>query len=430
VLLLRGGWENRMRLSLLRNRGDGTFEDVTVAAGMAEPISTESAAWGDYDGDGLVDVYVCGEFSASKLDFKNRCRLYRNKGDGTFEDVTDGSGVGNQRHAKGCAWGDFDGDGRLDLFVSNRTESCRLYRNLGDGTFRDEAPALGVLGAHRSFACGFLDYDNDGRLDLLVSDLSLTLAENVALILDLPIDHPSGPRLYRNLGPAGFRDVTRDVGIDSAISAMGVNFGDVDNDGDLDLYFGTGGMSYSYLFPNRMFKNVGGERFEDDTISTGTGHLQKGHGVSFADYDGDGHLDFFVEAGGGVPGDKSYNILYHNAGNSNRWVKVKLVGSRTNRAALGARMKAVVDLPSGARRMIYRTVGNNMSFGGNTLLETLGLSEADHVSELEITWPTSKTVQVFRDIPAGATVEITEGKDVYRTLTPPPMPKAAGAGGH
>ena len=427
VLLLRGAWQDRMRMSLLRNEGGGSFRDVTLDAGLGEPISSESAGWADYDNDGLVDLFVCGECRTKGLDPKNCCRLYHNKGDGTFEDVAAAAGVKNFRWAKGCAWGDYDGDGRPDLFVSNREEPCRLYHNRGDGTFEDVAPAKGITGAYRSFACGFWDYDNDGRPDLLVSDYSLGLAEEVALILGHEIGHPSGPRLYRNRGDAGFRDVTAEVGLDPAISAMGVNFGDVDNDGDLDLYFGTGSMSYAHLVPNRMIENVAGERFEDVTTSSGTGHLQKGHGVSFADYDGDGDLDLFVEAGGAVPGDRSYNLLYRNPGHGRGSVRVKLVGVRTNRSALGAHIRAAIDRPGGARLVIHRTIGDNMSFGGNPLTETLGLAGSDRVAELVVTWPTSRTSQAFRDIPAGSSIEITEGKDAIRVLSAPKAAPGPGA---
>ena len=157
---------------------------------------------------------------------------------------------------------------------------------------------------------------------------------------------------------------------------MGCNFGDIDNDGFLDIYLGTGGMCYEYLVPNLMFKNVDGRRFEDVTSSSGTGHLQKGHGVSFADWDGDGDLDFFCELGGAVPGDKSYNLLFQNPGHGRHWLKVKLVGTATNRAALGAKIKVELKSLDGSSRSIHRTIGNNSSFGGNSLVESIGLLDA------------------------------------------------------
>ncbi len=180
--------------------------------------------------------------------------------------------------------------------------------------FSDVAPKLDVLGADVSFACWFWDYDNDGRLDIYVNENETSLAETAAIAMGLPVEKSGRPRLYRNLGADGFREVTREVGLDRPMAPMGCNFGDIDNDGYLDFYLGTGWMSYSGLIPNLMFKNVEGRRFEDVTVSSGTGHLQKGHGVSFADWDCDGDLDLFVEAGGAVPGDKSYNLLFRNPG--------------------------------------------------------------------------------------------------------------------
>ena len=122
---------------------------------------------------------------------------------------------------------------------------------------------------------------------------------------------------------------------------MGANFGDIDNDGYLDAYFGTGEMSYSGLVPNVMLKNVEGRRFEDVTDSSRTGHLQKGHGVSFADWDCDGDLDLFCVLGGAFPGDQAYNVLFQNPGHGRHWLKVKLVGTRTNRSAIGARSRPI-----------------------------------------------------------------------------------------
>jgi hypothetical protein len=417
VLLLRGGWEMPMRLSLLRNNGQGVFEDVTAAAGLAEPIATESAAWGDYDNDGLVDLFVCGEYTAlsgKPPEACNRCRLYRNRGDETFVDVAAAAGVLNEQWAKGCAWGDYDGDGWIDLYVSNMGGPCRLYHNERNGTFRDVAPELDVTGPDNGFACWFWDYNNDGRLDIYVNDFVLNFHSVLAGLLG---SHPSSrrPRLYQNLGPKGFRDVSGEVGLALPISPMGCNFGDIDNDGYLDFYLGTGKMSLAGLVPNLMFKNVEGQRFENITVSSGTGHLQKGHGVSLADWDNDGDLDLFVENGGGIPGDKSYNALFQNPGHGRHWLKVKLVGTKTNRAALGAKLRAVVKGPDGSTRWIHRTVGSNSSFGGNSLVELIGLASATGVAELEITWPTSRTTQTLRDVAADRTIEITEGASTFKT---------------
>ena len=169
VLLLRGGWEGPYPLSLLRNQGGGTFRDVTAAAGLSMPIQSQSGAWGDFDNDGFVDLYVVGEQNSERPDPRNTGRLYRNNGDGTFTDVAERAGVGNDGFAKGAAWGDYNGDNWPDLYVSNMRAANRLYRNNGDGTFTDVAAALGVTEPKDSFSCWFWDYDNDGRLDLFVA---------------------------------------------------------------------------------------------------------------------------------------------------------------------------------------------------------------------------------------------------------------------
>ena len=423
VLFLRGAWESRLRLSLLRNRGDGTFDDITSTAGLAEPISSESAAWGDYDNDGLVDLFISGEFwppsgapSYVVSDAHNRCRLYHNEGNGTFRNVAESAGVAAELCSKGSAWGDYDGDGWLDLYVSNFNGPSQLYHNDGDGSFHDVAPKLGVTGSNSNFAVWFWDYDNDGRLDLYVNDNSFSVAETVATFLNIPAGRSSHPRLYRNLGADGFRDVSVEAGLDRALTPMGCNFGDIDNDGFLDVYIGTGGMSYEFLVPNVLFHNREGERFEDVTVASGTGHLQKGHGVSFADYDGDGDLDLFVELGGAVPGDRSHNALFRNPLTGRHWLKLKLAGTKTNRAALGARIRVTVKNAQGLRRSIYRTVGNNSSFGGNSLVELVGLGVDERAEEVEIAWPTSRTRQRFRDVAADRTIEVTEGSDTFRVV--------------
>ncbi len=251
------------------------------------------------------------------------------------------------------------------------------------------------------------------------------LATVVANYMGLHVSEPGFSHLYRNVGPDGFRDVTTQAGFTWSLSAMGANFGDIDNDGYLDAYFGTGWMSYSGLIPNIMVKNIDGSRFADITSGSGTGHLQKGHGISFADWDNDGDLDLFAVLGGAYPGDQAYNVLFQNPGHNRHWLKVKLIGTKTNRSALGAKIQVELKDASGGSRSVYRTVGNNGSFGGNSLVELVGLRDAKVVDRLTVSWPTSHSTQTFRNIDADQSIEITEGSDFFKVLhqrpiTPPP----------
>jgi hypothetical protein len=421
ILMLRGAWEVPRRMSLLRNRG-GAFEDVTLSAGLGGPIATQAAGWADYDNDGRVDLYVAGEFDARLPDRRNRGRLYHNRGNGTFDNVAEVAGVTNDRFGKGVAWGDYDDDGRPDLFVSNLGQPPRLYHNQGDGTFVDVAAALGVTRPIDGFACWFWDYDNDGRLDLWVNPNRATLSEVIRDQLGQPTSGER-PRLYRNVGGTEpFRDVTAELGLDRVVLPMGSNFGDLDNDGFLDIYLGTGRPSFSYLMPNVLLRNDGGRRFEDVTATTGTGHLQKGHGVAFADWDRDGDADIFLEAGGAVPGDRAHNVLFQNSGYGHHWLTVKLVGVRTNRAALGARIRIDLPGPGGAIVGRHRTISTGSSFGGNPLACTVGLGPAEAIRAIEVYWPTSGIRQSFRDVPIDRSVEIIEGRPEFRVLDAPPIP--------
>jgi hypothetical protein len=183
-------------------------------------------------------------------------------------------------------------------------------------------------------------------------------------------------------------------------------------------------MSYAGLIPNVMLENVDSKRFEDVTDSSRLGHLQKGHGISFADYDGDGDLDLFIALGGGYPGDSAYNCLFQNPGHKRHWLQVKLVGTKTNRAALGARIEAEIKGADGKSRFIRRMIGSNGSFGGNSLTEHLGLRDDNSVSRLTITWPTSGTTQTFHDVPADQSIVIKEGADRFEVQQRKPLETA------
>jgi hypothetical protein len=409
VFVMRGGWLRLpQRPSLLRNNGDGTFTDVTREAGLITPIDSQVAVWADYDNDGWLDLFVGGE--------SVRSRLYHNNGDGTFEEVAIAAGVANQGYlCKGANWCDFDGDGYPDLFVNNFDGLPRLFRNNRNGTFTDVAAEMGIDHPRDGFACWFFDYDNDGWPDLFAVRYERNLNEVVKSHLGLPHNGVTC-RLYRNKGGKGFEDVSAAVGLDRVMAPMGCNFMDVDNDGWLDLFLGTGTPSYSMLTPNRMFKNVEGKRFVDVTLSAGTGSLQKGHGVAAGDWDRDGNIDLFVEMGGATPGDVFRNILYQNPGHANNWLTVKLAGVKSNRAAIGARIKIVPEGGSSAPREIYRHVTSGSSFGGNPLEQTIGVGKAGKLARVEVFWPTSGTTQVFTDVAVNQALEIKEFEKEYRRL--------------
>ncbi len=420
VFVIRGAWfTTPMRPSLLRNNGDGTFTDITQQAGLMHPVNAIVACWADFDNDGHLDLFIGCDNSPN--------RLYRNKGDGTFEEVAAPAGVaGNGKCCRGASWGDFDGDGHPDLFINYLNGPPQLLRNNRNGTFTDVAAAMGVVAPTVGFSCWFWDYDNDGWLDLYATSYERSLNDIVRGMLGEPQKRQTD-RLYRNLGGKRFEDVSRAAGVEFVMSSMGSNFADFDNDGFLDYYLGTGEPAYSTLVPNRLFRNVGGKRFADITFPSRTGHLQKGHGVACGDWDRDGHVDLFVQIGGANPGDAFHNALFQNpGGHGNSWLNVKLVGKRTNRAAIGARIKAVTAGP--APQTVYRHVNSGSSFGANPLEQLVGLGKASRVAVLEVYWPTSGTTQVFRDVAVNQAIEVTEFAPAYRTLhhkrVPlPPAPK-------
>jgi FG-GAP-like repeat/ASPIC and UnbV len=415
IFIPRGAWLNYpIRPTLLRNNGAGGFTDVTREAHLLDPGNSNGAAWGDYDNDGWLDLFVATEHQSN--------HLYRNRRDGTFEDVTVKAGLDGPpaRWAKGCTWIDYDNDGFQDLFVNNLEDTGRLYHNEQDGRFTEVTLEMGIDGPRYGFACWAWDYDNDGWLDIFAASAERDLTSVVKSMMGEPHRLATG-KLFHNLHGEGFEDLAKPAGVAGAYAPMGCNFADFDNDGWLDFYLGTGEPSLATLVPNRMFKNVGGTRFADITGSSRTGHLQKGHAVACGDWDRDGDVDLFIQMGGAVNGDKYHNILFQNPGQGNRWLTVKLIGTKTNRSAIGARIKVVTDEPQ--PRSIHRLVSSGSSFGANALQQTVGLAGATRVATLEIYWPASHTTQVFRGVAADQAISITEFDPTYRRLEWKPLPQ-------
>ena len=413
ILVLRGGWELPQRKSLLRNNCDGTFTDVTAASGLAQPAtSTQTAAWADINNDGLLDLFVGNEDSPSQL--------FLNKGGGTFEDISRSAGVDRVSFTKGVSAADYDNDGFVDFYVSNFNGNNFLYRNNRNNTFTEVARAAGVTGPGHGFATWFFDYDNDGWLDLFATSYFTSVDESVRTYLGLA--HNAAPlKLYKNLGDGTFRDVTTQVGLDKVFMPMGANFGDIDNDGFLDILLGTGNPSYASLLPNVLLRNKEGTSFVDVTASSGTGELHKGHGIAFADLDNDGDEEIVAEIGGATPGDSHPLRLFENPGHGNDWISLRLVGVKSNRAAIGARIKVTVENEGRDARSIYRTVGNGGSFGASPLEQHIGLGKSARIVELEIWWPASNTRQRFAGLGKNQFVEITELAREYITIERRPI---------
>ncbi len=427
VLVLRGAWmgaAGRYPNSLLRNRGDGTFEDVTEAAGLLSFFPTQTATWFDYDNDGRIDLFIGNESSRNE---RHPCELYRNNGNGTFTECAVPAGVAVVGFVKGVTSGDFNNDGRPDLYLSVRGGTNILFRNEGpavpgnpSGTwrFRDVTARAGVGEPIISFPTWFFDCDNDGWPDLFVSGYGIRDVGDVAadhLGLPTPAERA---RLYRNNGDGTFADVSKSAGVFKVLHAMGCNFGDLDNDGWLDFYLGTGDPSIGTIIPNRMFRNDGGRRFQDVTTAGGFGHLQKGHAVVFADLDQDGDQDVYESIGGAYSGDVYRNALFENPGTTNHWIGLKLEGVQSNRSAIGARIK-VKARTAADERQIFKTVNSGGSFGANPLRQQLGVGAATNAF-VEVFWPTTGKTQVFENLAAGRFYHIreTEPKAVRIDLKP------------
>jgi len=282
------------------------------------------------------------------------------------------------------------------------------------------APDLGVTQPVPSFATWFWDYDNDGWLDLFVAGYGNRIEDVAADYHGLPNDGPR-MRLYKNDGAGGFVDVTRETGLYRVHLTMGANFGDLDNDGFPDFYLGTGFPAYDAVAPNIAYRNNNGRSFTDVTFSAGLGHLHKGHGIAFGDLDRDGDQDIFAQIGGFYPGDGFENALYENPGHGNHWISVKLIGVESNRAAIGARIRLELAMKDGSRRAVYAHVNGGGSFGASSLEQEIGLGQAERIISMEVFWPTTTERQVFQDVSIDTRVEVREGDSDYRVLKTSPF---------
>jgi len=425
IWVLRGGWQGQngpwgeQPNSLLRNNGDGTFTDVTIDAGILSYCPTQTATWNDFNHDGWLDVFIGNETIKGNNIFA--CELYINNQNGTFTNVAVTAGVDVKMFIKAVVSGDYDNDGWVDLFLSTMDGKRLLFHNKGvpggKVVFENVTDQAGFgKETYPSFSSFFFDYDNDGWLDLFTCnyEFGMTLSSFFAKEGLHPSKNGDGkPCFYHNNGDGTFTNVTASVGANKVSFSMGANFGDFNNDGFLDIYLGTGNPSYQSIIPNKMFMNVGGKKFADATVSSRTGNLQKGHGVSIADIDNDGDQDIHIEMGGAFRGDGYPNSLYMNPGqNNNHWIYLQLEGTKSNRAAVGTKI-TVKFRENGKERIVYRELNSGGSFGSSPFRREIGIGQATVIDEISINWPASGITQVLKNIQPNQRIKIKEGQEGF-----------------
>ena len=414
---------------LFRNLGNGRFADVTARAGVGDPGFSTGAAWFDYDGDGRLDLYVANyvEWSIDKdrfctLDGKSKSyctpesykgqsgTLYRNRGNGTFEDVTRKAGLFDPSgKGLGVAVLDFNDDGRLDLAVANDTQPNRLYRNNGNGTFTDVGVTAGIAfndaGAARAgMGVDAGDYDGSGRQSLVIGNFS---NEMIALY------HNEGNGLFVDEAPSGT------IGRTSLLTlTFATFFFDADLDGRLDILAANGHVSddiakaqpkITYAEPPHLFRNLGGKKFEALGGSAGPAFQQPmvARGAAYGDYDNDGDLDVLFTVNNGPA-----RLLRNDLDASNRVLRVRTIGSSSNRDGIGAKVKLTLD--SGARPWAMVKTGSSYC-SQSELPITFGLGPSAKPVALEIVWPGGR-VEKLSAPAVNQTVTVEEGKGVVQSV--------------
>jgi len=405
--------------TLYHNNGNGTFTDVTKSAGVAGGGWSASAGFFDYDNDGKLDLFVtryvnwtfktnryCGE---KQPGYRAYCHpdnyegvtniLYHNNGDGTFTDVSEKAGIANPKgKGLGVSFADYDGDGFTDIFVANDSVQCFLYHNNGNGTFTETGLLAGVGYNEdgKTFAgmgTDFSDYDNDGRPDIVVTDLS-----NERYML------------FRNNGDGIFRDVTNQSGLGSetlSFAGWSTRFFDYDNDGWKDLFVAQSHVmdtiektspNLRYLQPPLLLRNEGGH-FVRVTPGEVFQIPWAGRGAAFGDIDNDGDIDLVVSNAG----QKAY-MLRNDGGNRGNWIRIETVGKKSNRDGIGSRVK-VVGASGLTQYFTINTAVGYLSASDKRLLAGLGADTSTRL--IEIQWP-SGIVQKFENVKAGQTLKAIE----------------------
>jgi len=394
---------------LWRNNGDGTFTNVTHEAGVRCWGPSFSASWVDYDRDGFLDLFVATNLGGL-FDRKTDNRLFHNNGDGTFTEVAVKSGIRSMWPSIGHCWGDYNNDGYPDLFLSNAAGRSQLFRNNGDGTFTDVSAEAGFE-EYAIASCAFwCDIDDDGWLDLVQFSWTI-LHEDVIHTVRFAEAPPNGrpTRVYRNNRNGTFTEIGRELGIKECWGTMSGNAGDFNNDGHLDLILGNGGPLMDRLEPLVLLESDG-RLFRNITFAAGLPFVGKGHGACCADLFGDGRLSALVAAGGTYPGDLLTTSVFCPKTRPGNYLNVKLVGVKSNRDALGARLMLV----AGGREQ-HRVINGGSNFGCLPAEQHFGLAQMESIDRLEIWWPSGLT-QRIENPPVNKSIRVTEGQEHWEEV--------------
>jgi hypothetical protein len=381
---------------LYHNNGDGTFAKITTGLIVNDTNNSVGAAWADYNRDGWLDLFVSNSLNQNDS-------LYRGNGDGTFTSITSGPVVTSGGTSLGCAWGDADNDGDPDLVVANRTsvplpnpiigQNDFYFRNDGSGVFTRITTGPVVTDATISSGIAWGDYDNDGDLDLVMTSRR---REN--------------DRLYRNLGGGNFELVSTSVVSTEGQAGNGCAWGDYDNDGWLDLFV-TGFLTqFGFRDPHRLYRNRGDGTFEVITDSVLIADSGYAWGCAWGDYNNDGFLDLFVANNGDDDFNSGVhwnNDLYRNNGNFNGWLMFKLVGTASNRSAIGAKVRLKATIAGQTFWQMREISGGSGYCSQNDMRAHFGLGDATNASLVRIEWP-SGTVQELRNVAANQILTVKE----------------------